>query len=430
MKKVLIITYYWPPAGGPGVQRMLKFARYLPEFGWEPVILTVKNGEYPARDETLLSEIPGNIRVYRTRCFEPFSLYKNFSGDRKDQTIPVGVLAQKDLSFRKKIAKCIRLNLIIPDAKKWWKLTAVKAGGKIIRDEKPDLIFSSSPPPSVHLIARKLAKKDHLPWIADLRDPWSKIHYYYKNRTGIISRLDAALERRTLSDARRVVTVSKNFGDLIECDKNKLELIPNGFDPADFENAETANRDNARFVISYVGGLNENRYYPEFFRGLRDFATDNKLKKTDIKLCLAGKIQGKYINDIRDILSSKVLLEVKGYVPHRDAIRIMKDSDLLLLFMEKAGNYSGHIPGKLFEYLATGNYILGAGSKEGSAQEILRQGRAGRILGKEDDYKNAIAGMYKKWENGKLHGAGAAFTEKFSRKTLTGRLAEVFKDEQ
>ncbi|MDZ7796360.1 MAG: glycosyltransferase [Candidatus Marinimicrobia bacterium] len=355
---------------------------------------------------------------------------QEFFRDKKDQTIPVGVLAQKDLSFRKKIAKCIRLNLIIPDAKKWWKLTAVKAGCKIIRDEKPDLIFSSSPPPSVHLIARKLAKKNHIPWVADLRDPWSKIHYYYKNRSGITSWLDAALERRTLSDARRVVTVSKNFGDLIECDKNKLELIPNGYDPADLENVGTEHKNNAQFVIAYVGGLNENRYYPEFFRGLRQFAEEKKLKRTDIKLCLAGKIQEKYINDIRDILSSKVLLDIKGYVPHRDAIKVMRTSDLLLLFMEKARNYSGHIPGKLFEYLATGNYILGTGSKRGSAAEILQKGCAGRILGKEDDHKSAIADIYKKWKDGTLRGADAAFAEKFSRKKLTGRLAEVFRDEQ
>ncbi|MDZ7820637.1 MAG: hypothetical protein U5N26_01810 [Candidatus Marinimicrobia bacterium] len=145
MKKVLIVTYYWPPAGGPGVQRVLKFARYLPEFGWEPLILTVKNGEYPARDETLLSEVPEGIRVCKAPAFEPFTLYKKFSGDRGDGTIPVGVLSQKDLPLRKKVAKWVRLNLVVPDAKRGWKPGALKAGRKLIEETRPDVIFSSSP---------------------------------------------------------------------------------------------------------------------------------------------------------------------------------------------------------------------------------------------------------------------------------------------
>ena len=227
LKKVLIITYYWPPAGGPGVQRVLKFAKYLPEFGWQPIILTVENGEYPAIDESLLKEIPQGIKVYKTKSFEPFTIYRKFFSDKKNQPIPVGILAQSGGSLKKRIANFIRLNFIIPDAKIGWKFSAVKEGQKIIDLEKPDLIFSSSPPPTTHLIAKTLAKRNKIKWIADLRDPWSKIHYYQNNRLAIANKLDERIEHKTLSASNKVITVSENFAKLISVEKNKIELIPN-----------------------------------------------------------------------------------------------------------------------------------------------------------------------------------------------------------
>jgi hypothetical protein len=158
MKKVLIITYYWPPAGGPGVQRVLKFAKYLPEFGWQPLVLTVKNGEYPAYDKSLKNDIPPECKVYTTKSIEPFKLYKKFTGMAENEAIPVATLTENKKNWKKRLAYWIRLNLFIPDAKIGWIPFAVKAGKKIIQEEKPDIILSSSPPPTVHLIAKKLAK--------------------------------------------------------------------------------------------------------------------------------------------------------------------------------------------------------------------------------------------------------------------------------
>jgi hypothetical protein len=180
MKKVLIITYYWPPAGGPGVQRVLKFVKYLPELGWQPLVLTVKKGEYPAIDETLAKNIPPECKVFKTNIFEPSDLYKRFLGMDDKAKIPTAVLADNNPGLKKQIANLIRLNFFIPDAKIGWKKFAVEEGLKIIETEKPDLIFSSSPPPTVHLIAKKLAAKTNLKWVADFRDPWTDIHYYEK----------------------------------------------------------------------------------------------------------------------------------------------------------------------------------------------------------------------------------------------------------
>ena len=172
MKKVLIITYYWPPAGGPGVQRVLKFAKYLPQFGWEPVILTVENGNFPAVDEGLLGEVPDNLKVYKTKTLEPFAIYNKLQGKDKTSAVDTFTITKSGKSFKDKLGNAIRSYFFIPDARKGWKPFAVKAGLDIIKKEKIDLIFSSSPPHSLQLIAKDLAKKTQLPSVADFRDPW------------------------------------------------------------------------------------------------------------------------------------------------------------------------------------------------------------------------------------------------------------------
>ncbi|MCK4715587.1 MAG: glycosyltransferase, partial [Candidatus Marinimicrobia bacterium] len=222
MKKVLIITYYWPPAGGPGVQRVLKFAKYLPEFGWQPIILTVKNGEYPAIDNSLQKEIPANCKVYNTFSIEPNFVYKKFTGMGSDEKIPTAVLAAENTNWKKRLANWIRLNLFIPDAKIGWIPFAVRKGKKIIKAEKPDIIFSSSPPPTVHLIARKLAKWSGIKWVADFRDPWTDIYHYndVKRSAWSLNR-DKDKEKEIVTSADEIITVSQNVAELLN------EKIPN-----------------------------------------------------------------------------------------------------------------------------------------------------------------------------------------------------------
>lgn len=425
MRKVLIITYYWPPAGGPGVQRVLKFAKYLPEFGWEPVILTVKNGEYPAVDESLLNDVPPGIKVYKTKSVEPFSVYKRFTGDTSNKAVPVAVLSQKNLSFKKRVANFIRLNLIIPDAKIGWKFSAIKEIEQIIKTEKPDVIFSSSPPPTVHLIAKRISKQYNIKWVADLRDPWSNIHYYQNNRSSLACKIDSKLEKDTLVKADKIVTVSNNFAQLIYAEKDKLNIIPNGFDDTDFS-SEGIEKDSTCFNVSYIGGLNENRFYPEFFEKLKEFAKEKSLTPYDIKLTFAGSILPEYENKIKDILGANVKIDYAGYLSHNAAIKLMYRSDVLLLFMEKVSHYSGHIPGKLFEYLATGNYILGIGDKTGNAQKILEDSNGGEITNDFIELPNLLNKLYTNWQSENLKGAEPPAIEKYSRKNLTKQLAELF----
>ena len=343
MKKALIITYYWPPAGGPGVQRVLKFAKYLPEYGWEPIILTVKNGEYPALDETLINEVSPEIKVFHSEAKGPFALYRRFSGDTNKQPVPVGILSQKDLPLKKRFAKWIRLNFVIPDAKTGWIKPAVQLGQKIIEQEKPDVIFSSSPPPTVHRIAKRLSETANLPWVADLRDPWSKIHYYANNSSWLANKLDAKMEKNTLDKATQVTTVSAHFGKLIDVNKNKLHIISNGYDPKDIMIKKSNNKKPECFSMAYVGGLNEDRFYPEIFYALKEFSKEHKISKNDISLTLAGKIPEKYSRKIEEILKDHIQLNIKGYISHLEAIELMRTTRVLLLFMEKVDNYSDDI---------------------------------------------------------------------------------------
>ncbi len=216
MKKVLIITYYWPPAGGPGVQRVLKFVKYLPAFGWEPIILTVENGEYPAIDESLISEIPPNLKIYKTNSFEPFNIYKNITGQKGN--IPTHVLSKSENeSLIQKFSKWIRANVFIPDARVGWSQSIVKEGEKIFEIEKPDLIFSSSPPHSLQIGAMKLAKKVNSKWITDLRDPWTD-GFWQKDlkRTKYALKKDSKFELKVLQNADSVITVSDSIVKLLK----------------------------------------------------------------------------------------------------------------------------------------------------------------------------------------------------------------------
>jgi glycosyltransferase involved in cell wall biosynthesis len=218
MRKVLIITYYWPPAGGPGVQRVLKFAKYLPEFGWEPLILTVAHGDYPAVDESLCSEIPDGLPVYKTRTLEPFGTYRKVTGTNSDQEIPTYILnADNSDDWRRKLGKWVRANLFIPDARLGWIPFARRAGRKIIDAEDVRIIFTSSPPHSLQFIGRNLAKLTGRKWIVDLRDPWTEAFWQREMSMTLPARyLNTQMEKAILKSADDLITVSPSIAELIQ----------------------------------------------------------------------------------------------------------------------------------------------------------------------------------------------------------------------
>ena len=427
MKKVLIVTYYWPPAGGPGVQRVLKFAKYLPQFGWQPIILTVKNGEYPAIDESLVKEVPQNLSIFKSKSLEPNNIYKKITGIRNNQNIPVAILAGKNLNWKKKISKWIRLNLFIPDAKIGWKPFAVNKGKQIIGELKPDLIFSSSPPPTVHLIAKSLKQYSNIKWVADLRDPWTDIYYYHNlKKSKFAAQLDRYFELSVLKNADQLCTVSK---DLLNIFKNKkpdidINIITNGYDPEDIPNI-TGSEKYGKFTIAYTGKLNNQQNPINLWRTLQRLVKENRSFAQNFQMVFMGNFSDEIYRSIENHELTSYLTDL-GYVKHGIALKNLQKSHLKLLLIPNTGNNKGIITGKLFEYLATDGFVLGLGSKVGDAAKILNETKAGQVFEYSDDLEKKIYLLYEKWKSGSHLKIDRAKIEKYTRKNLTNNLANIF----
>ena len=371
MAKVLIITYYWPPAGGPGVQRALKFSKYLPDFGWQPIILTVENGEFPAIDPTLEKEVSSACRIYRTKIFHPHLYYKKFVGMQEDEKIPIAVLTEEETSWKKRIANWLRSNLFVPDARVGWLPFAVKEGKKIINNEKPQIIFSTSPPPTVHLIASKLAKWSGIKWVADFRDPWTNIYHYDKVSKNIISRMiDKRLEKNVLKRADKITSVNQDFFRN-SVGLNKIIQITNGYDSADMEKIVKKKTANTKFIIRYMGSLKIRQYVDSFFAILNELS-ENEEYKRNIQFELIGYVDPVVLRYIED---KNILIKIKtyGYLNHDKAIELAANADILLLLVAKSPNSNLFVSGKLFEYIMVQKPLLAFGPLNGSSDNIIKK---------------------------------------------------------
>jgi len=423
MKKVLIITYYWPPAGGPGVQRVLKFAKYLPQFGWQPFVITVKDGEFPATDKSLEKDIPQDCIVYKTKSIEPFKLYKKFVGKKNKEEIPTYILNQsKSDSFKDKIAKWIRLNLFIPDAKIGWIPSAVSRGMEIISEHNIDILFSSSPPQTVNLVAKKLADKSGVPWVADFRDPWTDAFWQEggRNRNYFYQQIDKAFEKSCLKKANGITTVSASLIKLFENKSpNNYTLLPNGFDDDDFN--KLSKSPSRQFRINYIGYLGKNQKIDNFFKAI--VSLDEKLLNK-IEINFYGNIHRSIIEKI-DSFGLKNKIIINTYIPHIEAIKIMKDSEILLLVIPDVKNNELIVTGKLFEYLATQNYILGIGPSNSDVVKILKETNCGKMFGYDENLKDILINQVHNWEKGDTLSTNIKVIQNYSRKVLTEKLAKL-----
>jgi len=430
MKKVLIITYYWPPAGGPGVQRVLKFAKYLPEFGWQPIVLTVKNGEYPAIDNSLQDDIPSICKVYKTFSLEPNMFYKKFTGMAVDEKIPTALLAAESTNWKKRLANWIRLNLFIPDAKIGWIPFAVRKGKKIIKAERPDIIFSSSPPPTVHLIAHKLAKWSGIKWVADFRDPWTDIYHYNDvKRSAWSLNWDKDKEKEIVTTAGEIITVSQNVAELLNektTNQREIYIIPNGYDEADFiDLGEETTFD--KFTIAYAGKINNQQNPSNLWKILGNMVRENPTFAANFRILLMGNITDEVITEIKQNNLEKELKN-PGYVDHQTALKNLKESHILLLLIPNTGKNKGIITGKIFEYMAMEKFILGVGPKDGDAAETLAQTNTGRMFefNEIQEVRNEMKRQYKNWQKGLTQKVSREEIMKYSRKELTKKLVKVF----
>ena len=433
MKKLLIITYYWPPAGGPGVQRILKFAKYLPDFGWLPLILTVTDGEYAARDESLIKEIPEAVKIFKTPSLEPFRIYKKFVGISEEKSVPTAVLAEKEKNWKQKIANWFRINFFIPDAKIGWMPYAVLRGKKIIKEFNPDIIFSTSPPPTVHLIAHHLNKHSGIKWVADFRDPWTEIHYYEnQNRLAFADYLDKCFEKKILKAANSIVAISQLDIETDFAAKSSPEKcwhIPNGFDEHDFEGFDFRQKSGKKFILLHLGAIGKERNPINLFKVIAELAKSNRISTETFTLRLIGNIE----NEIRESIASEKIsefVEFNDYLPHIEALSETVNASAMLLLVTQSEKNKRILPGKTFEYMRTLRPILALGPEKGEVDRILSETGCGIMIEYQNKEKiyNYLLKMINDWREGNYLNESFEFIKKYERKNLTGELVKIFEN--
>jgi glycosyltransferase involved in cell wall biosynthesis len=418
MKKVLIITYYWPPKGGAGVQRWLKFSKYFREFGWEPVIYTPSNPDFPIHDATLLKDIPSDLTVLKTPISEPYDIYRKVMGKKKTETVNQGFLSEsKENSFLQSAMIWVRGNFFIPDARKFWIKPSTSFLTDYIKKNKVDAIISTGPPHSMHLIALGLKQKFNLPWIADFRDPWTQIDFYsHLKLSSYADNKHRKLENQVLTQANKVVTVSPSCAsDLEKLGHRKVDVITNGFDTDDFQPTDNVKLLDG-FLLHHTGALNKDRNPYTLWRVLGDLCKENPGIKKELVLKFTGKTDAIVFESLKEqgILENSQKTE---YMTHSEVVKIMIQSPILLLPLNNTPNNKGVLSGKLFEYLAAGRPIFGVGLPDGDAAVILKETGAGTMC-EFNDYegmKKAILVLYEKYKSNRLL-INSSSIEKYSRK--------------
>lgn len=428
MKKVLIITYYWPPASGPGVQRFLKMSRYLPDYGWKPYILTVKNGTYPSYDESLLDDVPAQTRVIRTKTFEPYKVLNALTGKKKN-SFSVGLIgfdARKSLF--KRFSLYLRANFFIPDARRGWKPYAYKAARQIIQKEQIDVVITTGPPHSTHLTGLKLKKNAGIPWLADLRDPWVNVYYNkFFPRSKRTQHKDQALETKIVSTADMVTVVSDGLKAEFENRARDILTVFNGFDASDMPK-HTVSDPVEKFTLSYIGNFKPNQNVEALWTALASLKNERQDFAEDFQLQLTGNIDPNVLESLKNVGLDKNL-KIQSFIPHQQATQMMARSSLLLFIVPQSDNNDLIITGKLFEYVATNVPVLSVGPLEGDASKILQTVGRDPMHSYKDvtGFKEQLIRYYEHWKkSGKVaYRHSKTDISAFTRQHQTKKLSEA-----
>jgi len=432
--KVLLVSYYFPPSGGPGVQRILKFVRYLPEFGWDPAVLTVRDADFPARDESLLAEIPKTVPVLRTAIPEPYTLYRKLTGKARGAAVDVNVNRQPGErgSFAEALAGAVRGMLFIPDARVGWMLTGLRPGVRFAREFGADLVYSSSPPYTCALLGRAVARRAGIPWIPEFRDPWSGF-LSAPRRPEPARSLERRMERGIYRDAPRLVVawqgIAKDFqAKYPREDAGKFRWIANGFDPEDLRGA--APRANDRFTVVYTGSMYGVRNPDTFLRAVASLLNGGTLDPARVRLRFVGRFGEEVRAMFRRPEVAPVVEEV-GYLPHAQSVAEVLGAHALLLVVDDYPGSEDIVPGKVFEYIGARRPVL-ALAEDGAVADLVRRTGAGTVLRRDDvdGIAAALAALYGEWvRSGTTRFPGdAGEVGRLSRRERTRELCDVFNE--
>jgi hypothetical protein len=429
MKKVLIITYYWPPAGTSAVFRWLKFVKYLRQFNWEPIVYTVENGEFPEIDEKNAQDIPEGVTVLKHPIWEPYNIYKTFIGQKKSEKVNVGFLSEKKKpAFQERLSVWVRGNFFIPDARCFWINPSAKYLSKYLSENKVDLIVSSGPPHSTHLIAQKLKKRFKLPWIADFRDPWTNIDFYEDlHLTFIANNIHHRLEKKVVRTADCTITVGNKMTEEFHAMKAKrVETITNGFD-IDLNSNEEINLDK-KFNIAHFGTVNKARNPYVLWNAIKELVLENKSFANDLQISFIGRVDQSIQESVEQAGLEKYVTRI-AFVPHHEVMKMQMQSQVLLLLINQSKNAEGILTGKFFEYLAAQRPILAIGPKKGDVADILSKTNAGDMVdfNDKDNLKAVLLKFYDLYKQGNLNVLPSNI-QAYSRFELTRKLSGIMNE--
>ena len=426
MKKILIITYYWPPSGGAGVQRWLKFCKYLPEHDWIPVIYTPDNPEVPAIDKSLLKDIPKGLEVLKLPIWEPMDFYRKFTGRKQTEKLGAGFLSEAEApKFREKLAIWVRGNLFIPDAKRFWIKPSYKFLKKYLHQNNIDLIVSTGPPHTTHMIAHKLKKHVKLPWVADFRDPWTEIDFYNTlNLSRYADRKHKILEKKILDSADLIISIGKNMSDSFAAKTTtKQAVITNGYDEDDIpKNDVTVS--SGKFILMHVGSINKDRNHSFFWNSVRQLINENPAFAEKFEFHLIGKVDHS-VNDDIEKYKLKKWVNKSSYIPHSEVIKKLQQASVLYLPLNNTPNAAGILTGKVFEYFAAQKPILAIGPENGDLGNILKETGTGNTINFGDQTRliTMLREQFLKFERGELLISNQGI-KSYTRKNLTKKLVD------
>ena len=422
-KKLLIITYYWPPAGGPGVQRWLKFVKYLPEFNIQPIVYIPENPTYPIIDHGLESEVSEKAIILKNKIFEPYGL-ASFFGKNKTKKISSGIIPnQKKQSFLEKTLLWVRGNLFIPDARFLWVKPSVKYLKKYIKENNIDTIVTSGPPHSLHLIGLQLKQDLNITWFADFRDPWTTIGYHKALKlSSSAEKKHKALEAAVLNSADTIIVTSKTTKTEFRAITSKpIEIITNGYDVEKIEKQPL----DEKFTLAHIGSFLSERNPRILWQALQELVSENPNFKNDFRLKLIGATSQEVLDTISEF-KLKDYVQNLGYVSHQEAVEQQRKSQVLLLIEINSTATKSIIPGKLFEYMVSERPIIAIGPKGSDFAEIITTTNTGVFFtyDEKEKLKALLLKYYQEYQNQNLK-VNAVGLQQYSRKSLTENLAKL-----
>ena len=382
MKRVLVIAYYWPPSGGSGVQRWVKFVKYLPSQGWEPVVFAPENADYPSLDPSLGAEVPASVEVLRGRIWEPYAAYRKLLGGKKASTQVTEISSGKK-TWKQKLSLWIRANLFVPDPRIGWVKPSIGTLQKYLKEHPVDVIITTGPPHSVHLIGLALKEKLGIPWIPDFRDPWSRMYYLkYLPMMSVTWEALRGMEQEVLDKCSTVLACTPLVQEEFQAQtKTPVACITNGFDQEDFQGP--APEGDGHFNITHTGLFAADGNPFLLWKVLGKLAISEPGFREELRIRLVGKVDREVLEAISAVgLEANVV--ALGPQDHASAVREQRSASILLLPLRNDPQYNPILPGKLFEYLAARRPILGIGQEDGAMARVIFSTRSGITAGWEN----------------------------------------------